>query len=94
MEMRMKPICAIAAGRRARASAKCFGLKTWVNQLVKKPLQIRKWTWVSARQFGHAIAETQRKMVCPPTLTPKTVKNRSREQQQAQPISTKCSCCI
>jgi exonuclease III len=46
-EMRMKPICAIAAGRRARAYSKCFGLKTWINQLVKKPLRIQKWTWVT-----------------------------------------------
>ena len=46
-EMRMKPICAIAASRRARAYAKCFGLKTWINQLVKRPLRIRPWTWVS-----------------------------------------------
>jgi hypothetical protein len=46
-EMRMKPICAIAAGRRARAYSKCFGLKTWINKLVNKPLQIRKWTWVT-----------------------------------------------
>jgi hypothetical protein len=46
-EMRMKPICAIAAGRRARAYAKCFELKTWVNKLVKNPLCIQQWTWVS-----------------------------------------------
>jgi hypothetical protein len=46
-EMRMKPICAIAAGRRARAYAKCFDLKTWVNNLVVAPLRIRKWTWVT-----------------------------------------------
>jgi hypothetical protein len=46
-EMRMKPICAIAAGRRARAYAKCFELKTWVNRLVKHPLRVQQWTWVS-----------------------------------------------
>jgi hypothetical protein len=46
-EMRMKPICAIAAGRRARAYAKCFDLKTWVKNLANKPLRIQKWTWVS-----------------------------------------------
>ena len=46
-EMRMKPICAIAAGRRARAYAKCFELKTWVHHLVQRPLRIRQWTWVS-----------------------------------------------
>jgi hypothetical protein len=37
-EMRMKPICAIAAGRRARAHNKCFQLRTWVNQLINRPL--------------------------------------------------------
>jgi len=46
-EMRSKPICALAASRRARAYVKAFGLKTWVNQLVKRPLRIRKWTWAS-----------------------------------------------
>jgi exonuclease III len=46
-EMRMKPICAIAAGRRARAYSKSLGLKTWVTHLVNQPLRIRKWTWVS-----------------------------------------------
>jgi hypothetical protein len=46
-EMQMKPICAIAASRQARAYSKCFGLKTWVNHLVKRLLNIRKWTWVS-----------------------------------------------
>ncbi len=46
-EMRMKPICAIAAGRRARAHNKCFQLRTWVNQLINRPLRIQKWTWVS-----------------------------------------------
>lgn len=37
-EMRMKPICAIAAGRRARAYAKCFDLKTWVKNLIRVTL--------------------------------------------------------
>jgi hypothetical protein len=45
-EMRMKPICAIAAGRRAWAHNKCFQLRTWVNQLINRPLRIQKWTWV------------------------------------------------
>jgi hypothetical protein len=46
-EMRMKPICAIAAGRRARAFSKAHRLKTWVSQLVRRPLRIQKWTWVT-----------------------------------------------
>jgi hypothetical protein len=46
-EMWMKPICAIAAGRRTRAYVKCFELKTWVNKLVKNPLRVQQWTWVS-----------------------------------------------
>ena len=43
----MKLICAIATSRQTRAYSKCFGLKTWVNQLVKRPLRIRPWTWVT-----------------------------------------------
>jgi hypothetical protein len=41
-EMRMKPICAIAAGRRARPYSKGLKLKIWVHSLVTHPLRVRK----------------------------------------------------
>jgi hypothetical protein len=47
LKMGVSPICAIAAGCRARAFRKCFFLKTWACQLVLKPLMTRKWTWSS-----------------------------------------------
>ena len=46
-EMRMTPICALAASRRARAYSKAFALKTWISKLVRRPLRIQKWTWVT-----------------------------------------------
>jgi hypothetical protein len=46
-EMRTKPICALAASRRARACTNAFVLKTWISQLVRRPLRFRKWTWVT-----------------------------------------------
>ena len=47
LECCQKPICAIAAGYRARAYTKGFTLNTQIHRLVEKPLQHRKWTWVS-----------------------------------------------
>ena len=46
-ELRSKPICALAAGRRARAYAKCLTLKTWVSRLAASPLKSRSHTWIS-----------------------------------------------
>ena len=46
-ELRMKPLCAIAAGRRARALAKCSELSTWVGTITQSILQVQKWTWMS-----------------------------------------------
>jgi hypothetical protein len=46
-EFNIKPICALAAGRRIRAFLKCFSLSTWVKRLVENPLSTRKWTWVT-----------------------------------------------
>jgi hypothetical protein len=46
-EFGMKPVCALAAGRRVRAFLKCFELSTWVHQLVAEPFRTRKWTWVT-----------------------------------------------
>lgn len=52
------PICALAAGRRARAHRKCFGLKTIVGRLIREPLRVQKWTWSSGttrwiKRFGY-----------------------------------------
>jgi hypothetical protein len=46
-EMGLKPICAIAAGRKMRAYKKCFQLKTFIGVLIRNPLRSRKWTWGS-----------------------------------------------
>lgn len=46
-EFSTPPICALAAGRRARAYAKCFQLTTTVGLLVLEPLKVAKRTWVS-----------------------------------------------
>ena len=46
-ELRSKPICALAAGRRARAYAKCLTLKTWVRRLAESPMKSRSHTWIS-----------------------------------------------
>ena len=47
LECFQKPTCAIAAGYRSQAYTKGFTLNTKVQRLVEKPLQHRKWTWVS-----------------------------------------------
>jgi hypothetical protein len=44
-EFRIAPICALAAGRRARAFRKCFQLKTHIGQIIQEPLRSRCWTW-------------------------------------------------
>jgi hypothetical protein len=44
-EFGIAPICALAAGRRARAFRKCFQLKTHIGQIIKEPLRSRCWTW-------------------------------------------------
>jgi hypothetical protein len=44
-EFGIQPICALAAGRRARAYRKCFQLKTHIGQIIKEPLRSRCWTW-------------------------------------------------
>lgn len=41
------PICAYAAGRRARAYRKCFQLSTHVGQLIRHQLRDLRWTWSS-----------------------------------------------
>jgi exonuclease III len=46
-EFGLKPICALAAGRRIRAFLKCSALSTWVSRLVAHPYATRKWTWVT-----------------------------------------------
>ena len=46
-ELGQKPICALAAGYRARAYRKAATLKTQIQKLVSNPLQSRKWTWAS-----------------------------------------------
>jgi hypothetical protein len=46
-EFGIKPVCALAAGRRVRAFLKCFKLRTWVHELVTEPYRTRKWTWVT-----------------------------------------------
>ena len=46
-EMGIKPICAIAAGRRLRAYRKCFLLKTQIGLFMRNPLRTQKWTWVT-----------------------------------------------
>ena len=46
-ELGQKPICALAAGYRARAYRKAATLKTQIHKLILYPLQSRKWTWVS-----------------------------------------------
>jgi hypothetical protein len=46
-EFRIPPICALAAGRRARAFRKCFQLKTHIGQIIQEPLRSRCWTWSS-----------------------------------------------
>ena len=46
-EFGMKPVCALAAGRRVRAFLKCFELSTWVHELVAEPYRTKKWTWVT-----------------------------------------------
>ena len=46
-EMLARPVCATAAGRRARAYRKCFSLSTTVGTTIRHPLKSRKWTWSS-----------------------------------------------
>jgi hypothetical protein len=46
-EFGMKPVCALAAGRRIQAFLKCFKLSTWVHKLVAEPYRTKKWTWVT-----------------------------------------------
>ena len=42
---RTPPVCALAAGRRARAYKKCFALQTTVGTLIRMPMLVPKWTW-------------------------------------------------
>lgn len=44
-ELGVQPVCALAAGHRARAYQKCFSLKTTVGSLIKNPLQSHNWSW-------------------------------------------------
>ena len=44
---KVKPVCALAAGRRARAFRKCFDLKTQPKRLVERLLETNYWTWSS-----------------------------------------------
>ncbi len=46
-EFRLAPICALAAGRRARAYRKCFELRTTIGTIIANPLRSRGWTWSS-----------------------------------------------
>ena len=45
-ECGLKPVCAVAAGLRARAFIKCYKLKTAIGELVRRPLRTPHWTWV------------------------------------------------
>lgn len=44
-ELRVVPVCAITAARRARAYLKCFQLHTTVGRIIQQPMQSRRWTW-------------------------------------------------
>jgi hypothetical protein len=46
-EFRLAPVCALAAGRRARAYRKCFALSTTVGAIIANPLRSKQWTWSS-----------------------------------------------
>jgi hypothetical protein len=46
-EFRLAPVCALAAGRRARAYRKCFSLSTTIGAVIANPLRSRQWTWSS-----------------------------------------------
>jgi exonuclease III len=46
-EVGILPICALAAGRRARAYKKCFNLRTTMGRLVHHPFRSRHWKWSS-----------------------------------------------
>ena len=47
-ESKIPPICAIAAGRKARGYKKCATLRSYVKDLITAPFRHRKWTWISA----------------------------------------------
>jgi len=46
-ELKMPPICALAAGRRARALVKCRSLRTWVSRLAGMEFRARRKTWMT-----------------------------------------------
>jgi len=46
-ELGQQPICALAAGYKARAFQKGSTLKTQISRLIREPLGGRAWTWVS-----------------------------------------------
>ena len=46
-EFRLAPVCALAAGRRARAYRKCFTLSTTIGAIIANPLRSKQWTWSS-----------------------------------------------
>ena len=46
-ELRVPPICALAAGRRARGFQKYGKLRSWVSTMVQSPFPSQRWTWVS-----------------------------------------------
>ena len=46
-ELRIPPVCAVTAARRARAYQKCFQLKTTIGTIIRHPLRSRYWTWSS-----------------------------------------------
>jgi exonuclease III len=85
MELGIRPICAIAAGRRARALLKCRMLRSWVQDLERLPFISRRWTWLNGAiswMHRHSGVE-QWEFVEDPRLLKKAVEDRiaSRETE-------------
>ncbi len=49
-ECGVPPICAMAAGRRARAFQKCLKLHSWVAAVAANPLRTRQWSYFTGTQ--------------------------------------------
>ena len=84
-EFGVRPICALAAARRARAYQKCRNLRTWASALTIHPYRARKWTWMSGtvrwlRRYLPRLhpSETLQETDAWWDLTPKGLKNATQ----------------
>lgn len=78
-EFGLAPVCALAAGRRARAYRKCFSLSTTIGTIIANPLRSKQWTWSSGTprwitrhcaQYFHEVDPQRNREIAWQTLTP------------------------